>query len=449
MIGDTRDAAVRPMRRLGKYELVGAVGRGGTGEVFEARHVGLGKRVAIKVVRAPVGVDGDATRRVLREGRAATAVHHPNVVEMLDVGVEDGVPYLVMELLEGEDLARRLQRAGPLPVEEIVELMVPVLSGMAAAHAAGVIHRDLKPSNIFLAARHRGVEPVVVDFGISRTMDPTHATASSQGFAGTVPYMAPEQVRGSCVVTAKSDQYALGVILYECATGGTPFWNDDRYELLHAIVTGHFVPPSELNPSVTGRFDAVVLRAMAREPEARFPDVTALGWALLSLASEETRSKWAGEFAPVEGDFVNGVAVRMPAPGRTFDRHGDRRAARVATAVSLAALAGTALVGAAARWLPPRTTMAPVPPVASGTAAHANAIHDADARSAAVSAPPPPSSALAETSIADSAVARRPVEAQSRAPRPPPSARARPLPPPAAAPMATIERGTANIPIVE
>src|SRR5439155_9204018 len=136
---------------------------------------------------------------------------------------ENGVAYLVMELLEGEDLSRRLARSGPLPIAEIADLLLPVISGVAAAHDAGIIHRDLKPSNIFLAQRHRRIDPVVVDFGISKSLHPAQGTSahstgtgSMGGVAGTLQYMAPEQLRGSRDVTPECDQYAIGVILHEC-----------------------------------------------------------------------------------------------------------------------------------------------------------------------------------------------------------------------------------------
>jgi serine/threonine-protein kinase len=400
-------------------------------EVFEAQHVDLGKRVAVKVVPLPVGADDNAVRRVLREGRLATAVHHPNVVAFFDVGVQDRTPYLVMELLEGEDLAQRLKRAGSLSPQQAVDLMLPVLSGMSAAHAAGVVHRDLKPSNIFLARRHRGVDPVVVDFGISRSVRRAAAVpaSSSRVIAGTVQYMAPEQVRGSRDITPQSDQYALGVILYECVTGGTPFWGEDHYELLHAIMTAPLVPPSELSPRVPRRFDAVVLRALARDPGARYASLHALGAALLPLASDEVRRKWSEEFAP----FAAQEAERPNGPWRPY----------AAIGAAVAALTVATLV---VRIPVPKPPTSEPPSLAASVAA------SVAATGVEPTAPPPVPSVDAAPTVAPHARARPFVTAPSRPKVPVTLSGGAPAPPAvtsAPQPVATVERGTANIPIVE
>jgi serine/threonine-protein kinase len=280
--------------RFGRYEILRRIGVGGAAEVFEARHIELHKRVALKVAHPMPAADDRSIKRCLREGRAATAIHHPNVVDVIDVGVEGRTPYLVMELLEGESLADFLKRKGPLRIDEAAELLLSVISGICVVHRAGIIHRDLKPSNILLARRYRGVQPVVVDFGIS--ISQTEPPTSSQGVVGTVPYMSPEQIRGLPEATPEWDQYALGVILYECVTGGPPFWSDDRYELLHSIVTGSVIAPSQVNPGVPSAFDAIVLRALARDPKDRFPTVQALGKALWPFAGVEGRATWSAEF---------------------------------------------------------------------------------------------------------------------------------------------------------
>jgi serine/threonine-protein kinase len=400
-------------------------------DVFEARHADLGKRVAVKILRSPVGVDGEGSRRVLREGRAATAVRHPNVVEMLDVGFQDGIAYLVMELLEGEDLSVRLARTGPMPVVEIADLLLPVVSGMAAAHAAGVIHRDLKPSNIFLARRHHGIEPVVVDFGISRSIDGAAATGSSQVGAGTVPYMAPEQIRGSRDVTALCDEYALGAILYECATGRTPFWSEDRYELVQGIMTGPVVPPSERRPGVDPAFDAIVLRALARDPASRFADVTALGAALWPLASEKARERWAAEFGSIDGMKSSGVAVTVPPRGAKDAKQG-RTALRTAGVLGLVAVAGASVVASVGVVFSSRPASSPPPQ----TAAPAASIPPVESVTLGLQAPPP---AVTSQPTPPPRPARAPVTTPVR----------RDLPRAPAAGTATVERGTANIPIVE
>lgn len=332
--------------RFGRYEVLRRIGVGGAAEVFEARHVELHKRVALKVAHPMPAADERSIKRSLREARAATAIHHPNIVDVIDVGVEGGTPYLVMEFLQGESLADFLKRKSPLSVDETAELLLPVISGICVVHRAGIIHRDLKPSNILLAQRYRGVQPVVVDFGISvsRTEPPT----SSQGLVGTVPYMSPEQIRGLPEATSEWDQYALGVILYECVTGGTPFWSNDRYELLHAIVTGSVVAPSEVNPAIPSAFDAVVLRALARDPKARFPSLQALGEALWPFAGVEARATWSTEFGPTgarprrEHDDVSASFV---AYSRAARKAGVSPAARPPARLGVTAIGAIAILG--------------------------------------------------------------------------------------------------------
>jgi serine/threonine-protein kinase len=429
-------------------------------DVFEARHVELGKRVAVKILHAPVASNRDSVRSVVREGRALAAIHHPHVVEVLDVGEQDRTPYLVMELLEGEDLAQHLHGKGTLASDTIADLLLPVISGVMSAHTVGVIHRDLKPSNIFLAKRHHSVEPVVVDFGVSKSARGGSSATSSLAAVGTALYMAPEQVRGSRDVTPQADQYALGVIMYECATGGTPFWDEDRYELLHAIMTATVVPPSELNPAISPEFGDVVLRAMARDPDARFPSLRALGAALLPYATEEAKRKWAAEFSPTIGDSGVGMAVAGPAtrPSARPDRP-KRSLARLAPFVGAAALAAT-IVGATT--LRSRSSgPAPAPPAAMDGVTKSVAVQVAPPeppREPAIAAEAAVTRAVRSDEPTESPVPEKPLRPQGRrgaAQLQPPvsSASAKAVAPPrqeAARPAATtMERGTGNVLIVE
>jgi serine/threonine-protein kinase len=177
---------------------------------------------------------------------------------------------------------------------------------VAAAHDIGVVHRDLKPGNIIIAQRGRcssAPQPVVLDFGISKTADDDDAPLTRSGsLLGTVHYMSPEQTRGAKFATPLSDQYALGVMLYECATGTLPFQGEGAYELMHAIVTAPMRPPSSINPEISAAFDAIVLRAMDRNPEKRFPSVEALGSALLSLGGRTSWILWGREFTADRND---------------------------------------------------------------------------------------------------------------------------------------------------
>jgi serine/threonine-protein kinase len=313
-----------------------------------------------------------------------------------------------------------------------------------------VIHRDLKPSNIFLARRHHGIEPVVVDFGISKSIDGAAGTGSSQVGAGTVPYMAPEQVRGSREVTALCDVYALGAILYECATGRTPFWSEDRYELIQGIMTAPIVPPSQRNPMVGPTFDAIVLRALARDPGDRFPYVSALGAALWPLAGEKARARWAEEFGSVDaGIRSSGVAVTVPPWGRAPTTNKGKMALRAAGTLSILALAGASVLASAGLASPTRN--APQPTRQSAVAATWEP----------PALPPAPATAAVATLAAPSPA----VPQEAPAPATPRSVGATPSPKPPrttaptavprdpkrapAAAAATVERGTSNIPIVE
>jgi hypothetical protein len=285
--------------RYGPYEVVRLLGSGGMANVFEARHVDLGTLVALKVLHGVRAGDESSIRRTIEEGRACTAVRHPNVVEVLDVGRSGHVAYLAMELLRGETLATWHGKRPLVSLEDALDVVFPILSGMCAVHSAGFVHRDIKPSNVFLARRSGSVDPVIIDFGVAKFVDPVAAGPSSVG-VGTPQYMAPEQARGQRA-TPKSDQYSLGLVLYELVTGAAPFSMSDRYDLLHAIVTSSIPSPSSFDVGLPRSFDAVVLRAMARAPEDRFHDVRAFGAALLEFASEETRRRWKTEFAPRGG----------------------------------------------------------------------------------------------------------------------------------------------------
>ncbi len=290
---------LKPGTTFAAYSIVRELGRGGMGEVYEAEHTGLGKRVALKVMNR-LDEDDTARQRFLLEGRAAATIRHENIVDVTDVGVHDGVPFLVMELLAGESLALHIDREAPLDARRIADLMVPVAGALAAAHDAGVLHRDVKPENIFLSRTRRGaVVPKVVDFGVSRvgaiTDSDSQRLTHSANLIGTPRYLAPESVLGARNAVPASDQYALGVVLYECATGAHPFTEESLFSLLWSILQATFPRPSEVRPGVDPAFEAVILRAMQRDAVDRFPSMRALAEALLPFASEDTRAHWRDE----------------------------------------------------------------------------------------------------------------------------------------------------------
>ncbi len=293
-----------PGKTFGRYTILRRIGAGGMGSVYEAQHVDLKKRVAIKALSPSMTEHPEARARFIREGEASARIRHQHVVDVYDVGFEEGIAFLVMELLEGEDLNSRLRREKPLAFDKLADIMLATCSAVHAAHAQGVIHRDLKPANIFLSKGPGGeVHPKVLDFGISKILaDPlsdglTAGLTSTGAVLGTPFYMSPEQAHGGTPLDARSDQYSLGVILYQCATGQRPFDAPSMYQVLHKIVQGSFDPPSKLRPEIPPEFERAILKAMARDPADRYSSVLSLGAALLPLASQRSRIIWGPTFA--------------------------------------------------------------------------------------------------------------------------------------------------------
>jgi serine/threonine protein kinase len=298
-----RNSAVTPRRlariledglQFGKYRVVRLIAIGGMSEIYEAEHMGLDKRVALKVMRRDLAENPIARQRFISEGVNAARLRHTNVVDVTDVGEVDELPFLVMALLDGEDLGRVYDRQGRIPIPEIVDLLLPVASAVAVGHEKGVVHRDLKPDNIFLHREGCRLIPKVLDFGVSRVMTARRITLNSSVF-GTPHYMSPEQARGG-PTDARTDQYSLGVILYEGVTGRLPRDSANPIELLHAVAYDSFRPPSDYY-EIPPALEAVILRAMAAEPGDRFPSMRDLAVALLPFASESAREYWSLELA--------------------------------------------------------------------------------------------------------------------------------------------------------
>jgi len=292
------DAVLPVGTRLGKYEIVRLLGAGGMGAVYEASHTEIGKRVAVKVLGPTIAAVPGARVRFLREAQLTSKVRHPNIVDVTDMGNEGGQAFLVMEFLEGQDLAQRLSVAKKMGQAELVDIMLPVCSAVTAAHGAGIVHRDLKPHNIFLAQGPHGMQPKVLDFGISKGTDTVSAgTLTGTGaMIGTPFYLAPEQIMDGKSAGSASDQYALGVILYECLTGQRPFESDNLFMVFQAIVNGAPTPPRELRPELAPQLERVILRAMNVDPRQRFASVNQLGRMLLPFASDRARLLWADAF---------------------------------------------------------------------------------------------------------------------------------------------------------
>ena len=272
---DTRDDELVG-RSFGKYTLARVIGRGGMGVVYEAVNTVIGKRVAIKIVTAELAKNKDAVRRFQREAQAASAVESAHIVDIFDAGTNDeGVPFLVMELLRGEDLGHRIKRLGRLELDEALHVTVQILRGLGRAHTAGIVHRDLKPDNVFLVDRDDDATFVkILDFGISkvaRTGQTPVQTLTKQGTVlGTPFYMSPEQAQGLPDTDGRADLWSVGAILYECLTGRAPH-NGASYEQVIVNICTKDAPDVRLhNPAVPEEIAKAIAKALAREREDRY-----------------------------------------------------------------------------------------------------------------------------------------------------------------------------------
>ena len=310
-----------PGTTLGRYEIRRLIGRGGMGCVYEAVHRDLKKRVAIKTLLPSLAASDEARIRFLREGEAASRIRHPNVVDVTDVGVEGLTSFLVMEYLEGEDLSALIGRQGALSIEQTVDFMLPVAAAIATAHEQGVIHRDLKPANILLArSALGGIQPKVLDFGISKVTGDrgTMVLTGTGATFGTTFYLPPEQLQGARQADARSDQYALGTIVYECVTGRRAFERDNLYGVLKDIAEGNYPPPLSRRPDLPPAMDALIRRSMNLDPATRFDSVKQLGAALLEFARPQARVMWSSFFGGPHGGDSEGMAAPLGNPGGTI-----------------------------------------------------------------------------------------------------------------------------------
>ncbi|MDQ1436798.1 MAG: eukaryotic-like serine/threonine-protein kinase [Acidimicrobiaceae bacterium] len=250
----------------GRYELGPLLGRGGMADVYDAVDARLGRPVAVKVLRPAMTVRADVRRRFEDEARAAAKLAHPNVVAVYDTGEDDGVPWIVMERLSGESLASRLVPGRPLETEWVLRMAGDVLGALTVAHAAGVVHRDVKPGNILFS--DEGCAKVA-DFGIAKSVEAVGDATTAGLLLGTPRYLAPERFDGA-TSSASSDIYAMGVILYEALSGRRAFEGDTPVSVAFAVQHNEPTPLAELRPDLPADVVAVVDKAMARDPAARF-----------------------------------------------------------------------------------------------------------------------------------------------------------------------------------
>ncbi|MEM9073137.1 MAG: serine/threonine-protein kinase [Myxococcota bacterium] len=283
-----------PEERVGtdlaeKYRIERILGKGGMGVVFQGRHLWTEREVALKILFHDYAQDDGIARRFLQEARTAAQIEHPNVVDVLDMGRDSsGTVFLVLEMLEGESLADRLEREEVLEVEETLELLLPVMDALSMAHEAGIVHRDLKPDNIFISRNAKGKRiPKLLDFGIAKVVKGDSNLSTQTGAViGTPQYMAPEQVRALPDVGPAADVWSMGIVLYEAMSGRLPFESDTPTAVLAEILTEK--PPSvgAMNPELPGPLVMTIDRALIEDRSIRFPTMRAFTQALLDAADE-------------------------------------------------------------------------------------------------------------------------------------------------------------------
>ncbi|HVK67300.1 MAG TPA: serine/threonine-protein kinase [Polyangium sp.] len=278
----------------GKYRVDRVLGVGGMGAVVAAEHTDLEQWVAIKFMLEAAAKNEVGKKRFLREAQAATKLRSEHVTRMLDFGtLDDGVPYLVMELLEGKDLDAMIRAGGKLPIEEACEILLQTCEALAEAHGRGIVHRDIKPANLFVTRRADGSPVVkVLDFGIAKHQDPSAidgtALTRSNALLGSPMYMSLEQFRAAREVDARSDIWSLGVVLYKALTGGMPFLADSLGSLIMVLMTEEPEPPQRHREELPAELGEVVLRCLQKDPADRFQSVAELADALAPFVPERS-----------------------------------------------------------------------------------------------------------------------------------------------------------------
>ncbi len=284
-------------RHLNNYEVVSLLGEGGMGTVYLALHPIMGRKAAVKVLKPELAKDEALVTRFFNEARAANAIRHPNIIDIIDVGMwpEDNVPYMLMEFLEGESLASRLDRSRPLDIDQAVEIAIQTSSALAAAHSKGIVHRDLKPDNLFLIPDEMvgsGERVKVLDFGIAKLRDDLRGSSMKTrtgAIMGTAAYMSPEQCQGLVErIDHRTDIYALGIILYEMVCGAPPFMSEGFGDIIIMHVMKAAEPPHLKNPAVPVEISEAILRALAKEPADRFQTMSELQAAFRAQAGQRT-----------------------------------------------------------------------------------------------------------------------------------------------------------------
>ena len=376
----------------GKYQLGQLIGRGGMGSVWEGRHVSLGTRVAVKFIEKEYSDSDEARKRFHNEAKTAATIQSKYAVQIYDHGVtDDGRPYIVMELLEGEGLDKRLERLGQLSLQEVARVLTQVCRALQRAHEAGIIHRDLKLENIFIQRSLDDEDEIakVLDFGIAkiRSVDGTTLSSSTKTGAvlGTPFYMSPEQARGLREIDHRTDLWSLGVIAYKCLIGVLPFDGQSLGDLLVKICTAPLPVPSEARADLPPAFDAWFQRALERDPAARFGSANELADALAFAAGLSVKRGPASfpQSAPKAALAISGTSATEPGLGATsapltHTSPGTTKRTSAAAVAGVAALTLMLGAGGAVFWssrtptkvasAPPEPSQAAAPQLSASTA---------------------------------------------------------------------------------
>ena len=346
-------------KTLGQYRVVERLGKGGMAEVFRAFHPALNRYVAIKVMHPFVATEEGFLDRFRHEAQSVAALRHPNIVQVFDFGTEGSLYYMVMEFVEGPTLKKRIaearQEGDLLPLEEVGRIIDQVAQALDYAHRRGMIHRDVKPANILLSSEG---EAVLADFGVARMLEGPRYTLT--GIMGTPDYMSPEQGLGQ-EVDARSDVYALGVVLYEMLVGEVPFKADTPLAVVLKHIQDPLPLPTRLRPELPEALERVVLKAMAKEPEGRYESAGEMAEALERALEKATRPEAAAvshpeaETAPLTGPTIPVETARRPALWLRWAAG----AGLVLTLVIAATLLGTHFLGTGPPSEPARTTQPP------------------------------------------------------------------------------------------
>jgi serine/threonine-protein kinase len=285
----------KPAKKIGRYKILGELGRGAMGVVYKAEDPNLDRTVALKTISLEKEAEGRAEyqKRFMLEAKAAGKLTHANIVTVYDFGEVDGMAFLAMELLEGTDLRKRVQQ-GPIPPAEAVEIGCQVAEGLAFAHQRGIVHRDIKPANIMLPERGAAK---IMDFGLARMRLADHKTSTGI-VLGTPRYMSPEQISGQ-PVDHRSDIFSLGIVLWEMLTGRRLFSGTEMAQVSHSITYDEHEPPTRVNPELPAMLDFVVARALKKDPAVRYQDADEMAadlhTCLAELRAREDTPTEAGE----------------------------------------------------------------------------------------------------------------------------------------------------------